>query len=267
VQADRQHGCCHRDCREDGFDTGLRARHPFLPGVELPVHVANFVLMEYGLGAIFGCPAHDQRDLDFARKYGLPVLPVVIPEGTDPATFAVGEEAYTGEGRLANSGFLDGLTVEAAKAAVTARLEAEGAGTKTVTYRLRDWASAGSVTGAARSPSSTARPAARCRCRKRICLSRFPMTPRSTFRVIRSTVIRHGSMSDCPSCGKAARRETDTMDTFVDLSWYFARFCDAKAEGPTNLEAVNYWLPVEQVSAASSTRSCICSMRAFSCGR
>src|SRR5690348_7352570 len=95
-----------------GFDTGLKAIHPFVEGHTLPVYVANFVLMEYGTGAIFGCPAHDQRDLDFANKYHLPVLPVVVPEGTDPATFSVGTEAYTGPGVLRNSGFLDGLDVE-----------------------------------------------------------------------------------------------------------------------------------------------------------
>ncbi|MPY71872.1 MAG: leucine--tRNA ligase, partial [Alphaproteobacteria bacterium] len=111
-----------------GYRTPLAARHPFRDGVELPVYVANFVLMEYGTGAIFGCPAHDRRDLDFARKYDLPVRPVVIPPGEDAASFAVGEEAYTGPGRLANSDFLDGMEVEAAKAEAVARLEATGQG-------------------------------------------------------------------------------------------------------------------------------------------
>ncbi|MEW5728210.1 MAG: leucine--tRNA ligase, partial [Pseudomonadota bacterium] len=122
-----------------GFDTGLKALHPFVPGWELPVFVANFVLMDYGSGAIFGCPAHDQRDLDFARKYGLPVKPVVLPPGEDAATFAVGVEAYTGDGVLINSDFLDGKAVPAAKDAAIARIEAEGLGERTVNYRLRDW--------------------------------------------------------------------------------------------------------------------------------
>ena len=122
-----------------GYDTGLRALHPFDETWQLPVYVANFVLMGYGTGAIFGCPAHDQRDLDFARKYKLPVTAVVIPEGADSKTFDVGNEAYVGPGRLANSRFLDGMTVEAAKAEVAGRLEAEGRGTRTVNYRLRDW--------------------------------------------------------------------------------------------------------------------------------
>src|SRR6201996_4443973 len=122
-----------------GYDTGLTAAHPFDGGWQLKVMVANFVLMGYGTGAIFGCPAHDQRDLDFARKYNLTVTPVVVPEGADPKTFDVGKEAYTGPGRLANSRFLDGFTVEAAKDEVTKRLDAAGIGERTVNYRLRDW--------------------------------------------------------------------------------------------------------------------------------
>ena len=122
-----------------GFDTGIRALHPFVEGVELPVYVANFVLMEYGTGAIFGCPGHDQRDLDFARKYGLSVTPVVCPVDVDPKDFVIGNEAYVGDGRLVNSAFLDGMEVEAAKAEIIGRLEALGAGEKKVNFRLRDW--------------------------------------------------------------------------------------------------------------------------------
>src|ERR1700709_307905 len=122
-----------------GYDTGLTAAHPFDPNWQLPVMVANFVLMGYGTGAIFGCPAHDQRDLDFARKYKLSVTPVVVPSEADPKTFDVGTEAYTGPGKLANSRFLDGMTVEQAKADVAARLEKDGIGERTVNYRLRDW--------------------------------------------------------------------------------------------------------------------------------
>ncbi|MCB0914057.1 MAG: class I tRNA ligase family protein, partial [Propionibacteriaceae bacterium] len=120
-----------------GHDTGLRIRHPFVPGRTVPLYVANFVLMEYGTGAIFGCPAHDQRDLDFARKYGLEVLPVVAPAGQ--ATVEVANEAFTGDGRIVNSGFLDGLDVPAAKRAAIERMEAEGYGEGTIMYRLRDW--------------------------------------------------------------------------------------------------------------------------------
>src|SRR5487761_2685467 len=122
-----------------GFDTGIKAAHPFDANWKLPVYVANFILMEYGTGAIFGCPAHDQRDLDFARKYRLPVRPVVLPPGADPASFAVGDEAYTEDGTIFNSDFLDGLAVPAAKRAAIDRLERLGAGQGTIAYRLRDW--------------------------------------------------------------------------------------------------------------------------------
>ena len=122
-----------------GFDTGLVAAHPFRPDLKLPVYVANFIVMGYGTGAIFGCPAHDQRDLDFARKYARPVMPVVLPPGADPATFSVGDEAYLGEGTLINSEFLDGLTIEAAKEKMAGLLEERGIGARKVNYRLRDW--------------------------------------------------------------------------------------------------------------------------------
>src|SRR5262249_50251608 len=122
-----------------GYRTRLEAIHPFDPNWKLPVYVANFVLMEYGTGAIFGCPAHDQRDLEFARKYDLPVKPVVIPPDAAAATFAVGDVAYVDDGRLAHSGFLDGLDVPSAIGAAIARLQQTGSGQGTVHYRLRDW--------------------------------------------------------------------------------------------------------------------------------
>ncbi len=112
---------------KQGFDTGIRAIHPFDPNWKLPVYVANFVLMEYGTGAIFGCPAHDQRDLDFVNKYGLGEMPVVCPEGQDPKTFVITDTAYDGDGRMINSRFLDGMTIEQAKEEVAKRLETETA--------------------------------------------------------------------------------------------------------------------------------------------
>lgn len=122
-----------------GYALGIEAEHPFIPGKKLPVYIANFVLIEYGTGAIFGCPAHDQRDLDFARKYGLTVTPVVLPAGEDPTTFAVGDTAYTDDGVIFNSGFLDGLDVEAAKKQAGATLKSQGDGEPTTIFRLRDW--------------------------------------------------------------------------------------------------------------------------------
>ena len=229
-----------------GFDTGLTATHPFVEGRELPVYVANFVLMDYGTGAIFGCPAHDQRDLDFARKYRLPVRPVVIPSSEDPATFAVDEEAYTGPGKLANSEFLDGMTVEDAKRAISERMEKAGRGERTVNFRLRDW-------GISRQRYwGCPIPIIHCE-----ACGVVPVPEADLPVVLPDDVSFTGSGNplanhptwknvDCPSCGKAARRETDTMDTFVDSSWYFARYCSPKSDKAFERSAVDRWLPVDQ---------------------
>ena len=229
-----------------GFDTGLTATHPFDPQWKLPVMVANFVLMGYGTGAIFGCPAHDQRDLDFARKYGLTVTPVVVPDDADAKSFTVGKEAYTGPGKLANSRFLDGMTVEAAKAEVAKRLESAGIGQRTVNYRLRDWlASRQRAWGC---------PIPMIHCAK--CgVVPVPETDLPVKLPDDLNFQAHGNPLDahpiftrakCPTCGGDAKRETDTLDTFVDSSWYFARFTDPKASEPLNRKAVDYWLPVDQ---------------------
>ena len=229
-----------------GFDTGLTATHPFDPQWKLPVMVANFVLMGYGTGAIFGCPAHDQRDLDFARKYGLTVTPVVVPDDADAKSFTVGKEAYTGPGKLANSRFLDGMTVEAAKAEVAKRLELAGIGQRTVNYRLRDWlASRQRAWGC---------PIPMIHCAK--CgVVPVPETDLPVKLPDDLNFQAHGNPLDahpiftrakCPTCGGDAKRETDTLDTFVDSSWYFARFTDPKASEPLNRKAVDYWLPVDQ---------------------
>src|SRR4029079_16658194 len=127
-----------------GFDTGLRVRHPVIEGAELPVLIANFVVMEYGTGAIFGCPAHDQRDLEFARAKGLPVIPVVLPPDADPKSFTIGDEPYTGDGVMINSGMLDGLSVEAAKKKIADALakktvKGKEVAERQIQYRLRDW--------------------------------------------------------------------------------------------------------------------------------
>jgi leucyl-tRNA synthetase len=229
-----------------GYDTGLTAAHPFDAGWKLPVVVANFVLMAYGTGAIFGCPAHDQRDLEFARKYKLPVLPVVIPEGTDPKSFVIGEEAYVGPGRLANSRFLDGMSVEDAKAEVAKRLEAEGRGERTVNYRLRDWLVS------RQRPWGCPIPMIHCaQCgvvpAKESDLP-IKLPDDLAFNVKGNPLAAHPTWkhTTCPTCGGAAVRDTDTLDTFVDSSWYFARFCDTTAEEPVNRAAVDYWLPVDQ---------------------
>ncbi|HYH22577.1 MAG TPA: leucine--tRNA ligase [Azospirillum sp.] len=230
-----------------GFDTGLKVVHPFDPSWELPVCVANFVLMEYGTGAIFGCPAHDQRDLDFARKYGLAVTPVVIPEDADPATFTIGDEAYTGPGVLRNSAFLDGLDVETAKEEAGKRLEAAGQGERTTQYRLRDW-------GVSRQRYwGCPIPMIHCESCGVVPVpeDQLPVVlPEDvTFDKPGNPLSHHPTWkhTTCPSCGKPAVRETDTFDTFIESSWYPARYCSPHEEkaGFTR-EAVDYWMPVDQ---------------------
>ena len=229
-----------------GFDTGLRVEHPLVKGKTVPVWVANFILMDYGTGAIFGCPAHDQRDLDFVRKYGLPVIPVVCPRDGDPARFAVGADAFTGEGVLINSEFLDGLDVPAAKRRVIDRLAELGAGRGTVLYRLRDW-----LVSRQRYWGCPI-PIIHCD-----ACGAVPVPERDLPVILPDDVSfeRPGNPLDhhptwkhvgCPRCGKPARRETDTFDTFVDSSWYFARFCSARENEPVKRAAVDYWLPVDQ---------------------
>ncbi len=229
-----------------GFDTGLRCEHPLIEGATLPVYVANFVLMEYGTGAIFGCPGHDQRDLEFARKYGRPVIPVVLPPDADPATFAIGDEAYLGDGRMINSGFLDGLDVASAKKRVIERLEALGAGRGETTYRLRDW-------GVSRQRYwGCPIPVIYCGACGIVPVprDRLPVTLPEEIELGRAgnPLEHHPTWKQvaCPTCGRPARRETDTFDTFVESSWYFLRFCSPHAEGAFDRAAVDHWMPVDQ---------------------
>jgi leucyl-tRNA synthetase len=229
-----------------GFNTGLRVRHPFIDGATYPVWIANFVLMDYGTGAVFGCPAHDQRDLDFARAYGLDVVPVVLPPGADPATFTIDRTAYDGPGRMINSAALDGLDQAAAKAAAIARLAELGVGQGVENWRLRDW-------GVSRQRYwGCPIPVIHC-----AACGVVPV-PAADLPVLLPddvTFDRPGNPLDhhptwkhvaCPACGAAATRETDTCDTFVDSSWYFARFCSPHAAAPVDRAAVDHWLPVDQ---------------------
>ena len=228
-----------------GFDTGLSVIHPLDADWKLPLFVANFVLMDYGTGAIFGCPAHDQRDLDFARKYALPVMRVVAPS-PEAASEPIHQEAYTGPGKLVNSRFLDGLEIEPAKASVIARAEAEGWGEGTTVWRLRDW-------GVSRQRYwGTPIPIIHCDACGPVPVPRdqLPVVlPEDvSFDIPGNPLDRHPSWKhvDCPQCGGAARRETDTLDTFVDSSWYFVRFASAPADKPFDRSMAEQWLPVDQ---------------------
>jgi len=230
-----------------GFDTGLKVKHPFDESWEIPVWIANFVLMDYGTGAVFGCPAHDQRDLDFANKYKLPVLPVVLPKGAGAASFAVGTEAYTDSGTIFNSKFLDGMDIDTAKATAIKKLKALGAGEENITYRLRDW-------GLSRQRYwGCPIPFIHCDACGVVDVpdGQLPVElPYDvTFDKPGNPLERHPTWKHtaCPTCGKAALRETDTMDTFVDSSWYQFRFADPHDKNaPFSAKSVNYWAPVDQ---------------------
>jgi len=227
-----------------GYDTGLTVVHPFDPNWRLPVWIANFVLMDYGTGAIFGCPAHDQRDLDFARKYDLPITPVVLPNGADPLSFDIGAEPYVGPGRIYNSQFLDGMDIETAKAAAIARVEAQGQGQGATVYRLRDWGVSrqrywGCPIPMVYCPEHGVVPETR---------GTVDLPDDVTFDLPGNPLERHPTWkhTTCPQCNQPATRETDTLDTFVDSSWYFARFTDPEADAPIDRAAADYWLPVDQ---------------------
>lgn len=251
---------CHRHgtatetlekAEKQGFDTGLRVKHPVIEGQTLPVYVANFILMDYGTGAIFGCPAHDQRDLELARKYGLSVIPVVLPPDADPTSFDIGAEAYVDAGHIFNSDFLNGLSIEDAKARIAeyfgARtVDGKPQGKIEVNYRLRDW-------GISRQRYwGCPIPVIHCE----VC-GTVPVPKKDLPVVLPEDVSfdKPGNALDhhpswkhthCPQCGGAARRETDTMDTFVDSSWYYTRFTAPDAETPTIPDVANRWLPVDQ---------------------
>ncbi|MGH6612966.1 leucine--tRNA ligase [Sphingomonas sp.] len=228
-----------------GFDTGLRATHPFDSTWQLPVYIANFVLMDYGSGAVFGVPAHDQRDLDFARKYDLPVRRVVSDGEIEDPVFA-GNEAYTGPGTLVNSHFLDGMDVEDAKRTVIRRAEDDGWGKGSTVFRLRDW-------GVSRQRYwGTPIPIIHCDACGAVPVPReqLPVVlPEDvSFDIPGNPLDRHPTWKHvaCPTCGGAARRETDTLDTFVDSSWYFIRFASQPKDKPFDREVAEKWLPVGQ---------------------
>ena len=227
-----------------GFDTGIAARHPFT-GANLPVYIANFVLMDYGTGAIMAVPGHDQRDFEFATKYRLPIPRVVAANPAD-ADKPFGTEAESGDGVIVNSGFLDGMSVEQAKAEVIARAEAEGWGKGTTVWRLRDW-------GVSRQRYwGTPIPFIHCQACGVVPVQKdqlpVVLPDDVDFQTPGNPLLRHPTWKhvDCPQCGGKAERETDTLDTFVDSSWYFLRFASQPADKPFDRDEVAKWLPVEQ---------------------
>ena len=228
-----------------GFNTGLTVEHPLDASWHLPVYVANFVLMDYGTGAVFGCPAHDQRDLDFARKYHLAVTRVVADGDLTDSAFD-GDVAFTGPGTIVNSHWMNGMTIDQAKADVIARAQAEGWGTGQTQYRLRDW-------GVSRQRYwGTPIPIIHCQTCGAVPVpdDELPVKlPEDvSFDIPGNPLDRHPTFSkvDCPQCHQPARRETDTLDTFVDSSWYFIRFASQPDDKPFDRAVAEKWLPVDQ---------------------
>ncbi|HVY89296.1 MAG TPA: leucine--tRNA ligase, partial [Hyphomonadaceae bacterium] len=244
-----KHGTSEADIEKAekvGVDLGLKVKHPFDPNWELPVWAANFVLSTYGTGAIFGSPAGDERDIEFANKYALPFKPVVLPPGADVTTYAVTTEAYTGEGTIYNSEFLNGLSTKDAITAAIKELVKRGAGEATTQYRLRDWGVSrqrywGCPIPVIRCPKCGVVP---------VPEKDLPvlLPDNADFSEPGNPLARHPTWKhvNCPTCGGAATRETDTMDTFVDSSWYFARFANPDAKEPIDKTEAAYWLPVDQ---------------------
>ncbi len=230
---------------KQGYKLPLLAQHPLMPGKTVPVYAANFVLMEYGTGAIFGCPGHDERDHEFATKYGLPILQVVAP--ADGTKIDIAAAPFIEDGVIVNSDFLNGLDVEEAKSRVIARLEEMGVGKGTIQYRLRDW-----LVSRQRYWGCPI-PAIHCE-----SCGVVPVPDKDlpvelpddvAFDRPGNPLDRHPTWKHvaCPTCGKPARRETDTFDTFIDSSWYFDRFTSPQlTTAPFDREENHYWMPVDQ---------------------
>ena len=229
-----------------GFETGLFANHPFIEGKKLPIYVANFVLKEYGLGAIFGCPAHDQRDLDFANEYNIDIIPVVKPINFHETDLKIKDIAITEDGKMINSGFLNGLSVKDAKETIIDKIEKENIGRKKTNYKLRDWGIS----------------------RQRFWGCPIPIIYREDGEILAvaeedlpvklpdikefgesSTTLNNindWKETVCPETGKRAYRETDTFDTFFESSWYYFRYCNARLGEPFDKKDIEHWLPVDQ---------------------
>jgi leucyl-tRNA synthetase len=225
-----------------GVDSGVKAIHP-ITGEQVPVWIANFVLMHYGTGAVMSVPAHDQRDFEFATKYGLDIKQVIM---SDQDEIDISQQAYTGKGKLINSSEFDGLSFQQAFNAIADALSAKNKGEKKVNYRLRDW-------GISRQRYwGTPVPVVYCDTCGTVPVpdEQLPVIlPKDvSLEGVGSPLARHDAFvnTDCPSCGCPAKRETDTFDTFMESSWYFARYCCADNDQAMLDERANYWLPVDQ---------------------
>ncbi|PTX64812.1 leucyl-tRNA synthetase [Melghirimyces profundicolus] len=232
------------DVEKTGFDTGAKAKHP-LTGGEVPIWVANYVLMDYGTGAVMGVPAHDERDFQFADQYGLPIRTVIRPRDGE-ATEGELREAYTGEGVLINSGPFDGMDSREAIGAIADRLAEEGKGKKTVSYRLRDWLISRQRYWGCPIPIVYCDSCGTVPVPKEELPVKLPEDVVFDGKRNPLTTSESFVKTRCPSCGGPARRETDTMDTFIDSSWYFLRYTDPhNTEKPFDAVKANEWMPVD----------------------
>ena len=229
-----------------GYNTGLFANHPFIKDKKIPIFVANFVLKEYGLGAIFGCPAHDQRDLDFAREYDIDVIPVVKPNDISEDTFKIGLEAFTDDGIIINSQFLNGLSVNDAKSKVIEEIEKKKIGKRKVNFKLRDWGISRQRFWGCPIPIIYREDGEILPVEETELPIKLP--DMKTFSESSSTLnnIEGWKETTCPKTGMKAYRETDTFDTFFESSWYYFRYCNARSDKPFDKKDIDYWLPVDQ---------------------
>ena len=229
-----------------GFKLKLMADHPFIKGKKLPVFVANFVLKEYGLGAIFGCPAHDQRDLDFANEYNIDVIPVVKPVNISEENFIIKKDAFVDSGTLINSSFLNELTVERAKEKIINRIENEKIGRKKINYKLRDWGISRQRFWGCPIPIIYREDGKVVAVDEKELPIRLPEIKNFTETSSSLANVDNWKETVCNKTGMKAIRETDTFDTFFESSWYYFRYCNARLDKPFNKDDIDYWLPVDQ---------------------
>ena len=229
-----------------GFDTGFFAKHPFIEGKKLPIFVANFVLKEYGLGAIFGCPAHDQRDLDFARAYNLDVIPVVKPANISENNFKITSEAFTDEGIMINSPSINGLNINDAKDKIIENIEKKKIGRKKINFKLRDWGISRQRFWGCPIPIIYREDGEILAVEDSDLPVKLPDIKKFTESSSALNNISEWKETVCTKTGLKAIRETDTFDTFFESSWYYFRYCNARLEKPFDKKDIDYWLPVDQ---------------------
>jgi len=229
-----------------GFNTGLFANHPFIENKKLPIFVANFVLKEYGLGAIFGCPAHDQRDLDFAREYGLDIIPVVKPSNIKENKFQIGTEAYTEDGIIINSPLINGLSINEAKEKIIKEIENKNIGRSKINFKLRDWGISRQRFWGCPIPIIYREDGEVMPVEDTQLPVKLPDIDNFTESSSALNNIAGWKETSCPETGMKALRETDTFDTFFESSWYYFRYCNARLDKPFDKKDIDYWLPVDQ---------------------